>query len=131
MQAPDSAAHLKLFFDGNCPLCAAEMKYLASLDNNKKISFHDVRQPKALELLNGVSCQSALDAIHAQLHSGEILTGVDVFIVAYDAVGLKKLSWVLRRKSLRPIFDFAYKQFAKRRMLISKVWAFFFVKSKK
>lgn len=130
MQAPNSTSQLKLFFDGNCPLCAAEMRYLAGLDRDKKISFHDVRQPNALELLNGVSCQAALEAIHGQLSNGEIITGVDVFVLAYEAVGLKKLAWVLRQKSLRPFFDFAYRQFAKRRMSISKIWAFFFLKAK-
>jgi predicted DCC family thiol-disulfide oxidoreductase YuxK len=124
-----NTAQLTLYFDGNCPLCAAEMSYLAKHDTEHNLGFVDVRQDGALDQLRGVSCETALGAIHALNAKGEILLGVDVFIQAYRIVGLKKLSWLLSVRALRPVFDFLYRLFAKHRFFISRYWSKVFFKA--
>jgi predicted DCC family thiol-disulfide oxidoreductase YuxK len=104
------------------------MSYLAKRDTEHKLGFVDVREDGALDQLPGVSCEAALGAIHALNTNGEMLLGVDVFIHAYRLAGLKKLSWLLSIRALRPVFDLLYKLFAKHRFFISKYWAKVFMR---
>ena len=116
-----SSHALTLYFDGNCPLCKAEMIYLSARDKAGKLGFVDVRQARALDALDGVSCDSALANIHAQTLDGKTLIGVDVFREAYALVDLKVLSWFLSIKPFQPFFRFGYRLFATHRYSLSKV----------
>ena len=35
-------AELTIFYDGGCPLCAAEMNHLRKLDSNNSIAYEDI-----------------------------------------------------------------------------------------
>ena len=35
-------AELTIFYDGGCPLCAAEMNHLRKLDSNDSIAYEDI-----------------------------------------------------------------------------------------
>jgi len=129
MQSSNSDKKLQIFYDGDCPLCRAEMEFLERRDKNNCIGFVDVRLPHALEPLKGVSCEVALNAIHARTDTGEILTGIDAFCIAYQLTGLKLLAWILSRKSVRPILNYGYRVFARNRYSISRIWAFIFLKN--
>ena len=129
MQSSYSNKKLQLFYDGDCPLCKAEMEFLERRDKNNYIGFVDVRLSHALEPLKGVSCEVALNAIHARTDTGEILMGIDAFCIAYQLTGLNLLAWILSRKSLRPILNYGYRVFAQNRHSISRIWAFIFLKN--
>jgi len=117
----DSRA-LTLYYDGNCPLCKAEMIYLSARDKTGKLGFVDVRQSNALDTLNGVSCEIALANIHALTADGRTLLGVDAFRVAYALVDLKILSWLLGIKIFQPIYRLCYRSFANHRYTLSKLF---------
>lgn len=113
---------LTLYYDGNCPLCKAEMIYLSARDTAGRLGFKDVRQTQALDSLSGVSCESALANIHAVTPDGQRLIGVQAFQVAYALVGLKRLSWFLSIRALQPAFRLGYRLFATHRYALSKVF---------
>jgi len=113
---------LTLYYDGDCPLCRAEMIYLSARDEGKQLGFVDVRQTKALDSLSGVSCEIALANIHAVTHEGQTLIGVDAFRVAYALVGLRLLSNLLGIKFLQPLLRLGYTMFAKHRYSLSRVF---------
>jgi predicted DCC family thiol-disulfide oxidoreductase YuxK len=114
-------ASLTLYFDGQCPLCRAEMIYLSAKDNEHKLHFVDINQEGALNALGGVSCEVAMANIHAVTQNNEMLIGVEAFRVAYGLVGLKVLSKILGIKFLRPLYTYGYGVFARNRYFLSRL----------
>ena len=111
---------LTLFYDGACPLCQAEIIYLASRDTKGLLRFVDVNSagydPEAV----GVSCQQALDRMYGQIEGQQPIQGVPVFAEAYKRADLPVLAWIFSRKTLKPILNFSYRVFAKNRHAISR-----------
>ena len=82
-------AKLTLLFDGGCPLCLREVKFLQSRDTLKNIRFVDIDSPNYKpEFYSEISYKDAMGRIHAINESGEILKDVAVFKESYRLVGL-------------------------------------------
>ena len=82
-------AKLTLLFDGGCPLCLREVKFLRSRDTHENISFIDIDSPNYQpDLYSGISYKDAMGRIHAIDKSGKILKDVAVFREAYRLIGL-------------------------------------------
>lgn len=111
---------LTLFYDGNCPLCLAEIHLLKSRNHQQLLAFIDVTE-NIDEHKHGVSCAAALQSMHGQLADGTIIQGVAVFREAYTRVGWHTMAWVLSIQSLQPLFDLAYYHFAKHRQRIATI----------
>ena len=59
-------AKLTLFFDGGCPLCLREVKFLRSRDTLKNISFVDIDSSDyEPDFYSGISYKDAMGRIHA------------------------------------------------------------------
>ena len=59
-------AKLTLLFDGGCPLCLREIKFLRSRDSLKKISFVDIDSSDyEQDIYSGISYKDAMVRIHA------------------------------------------------------------------
>jgi predicted DCC family thiol-disulfide oxidoreductase YuxK len=69
-------APLTLFYDGACPLCQAEILYLASRNQNALLNFIDVNSSAYDPQKIGVSCQEALDRMYGQIEGQEPIHGV-------------------------------------------------------
>ncbi len=83
---------IKLLYDGGCPLCMREIRFLRNKDKGNNILFVDISSntysPKNY---NDISYRDAMTRIHAITDTGEILRDVQVFREAYQLVGL---GWV-------------------------------------
>lgn len=111
---------LTLFYDGQCPLCKAEILFLESRNKNHLLEFIDVSETSYSEKDHAISCDAALAQMHGKFSDGKIITGVSVFAAAYERVNLKLLAWIFSRKWMQPFLTVAYKLFAKYRHQISK-----------
>jgi len=114
---------LTLFYDAACPVCSLEMDHLRERDLGGRLIFVDIGAPGFEASVHGVTLQAMNAEIHAKHADGSMLKGVEVLRLAYDAVGL---GWVLRASSwpvLRPVFDIAYRGFARHRIAISRAAA--------
>lgn len=111
---------LTLFYDGQCPLCQAEIHFLQSRDIEGKLGFVDVTQAQFDPSTHQISCEAAMAQIHGRLANGQVLVGVPVFAQAYQLARLPVLAWVLSRRWLQPILGPAYVLFAKHRHTLSK-----------
>ena len=84
-----SETSLTLLFDGACPLCLREVKFLKRRDLQGRLAFVDIDQhaydPAQWK---GISYRDAMVRIHAVRSDGEILKDVAVFREAYRWVGL-------------------------------------------
>ena len=84
-----SEPSLTLLYDGACPLCLREVKFLKRRDLHGKLAFVDIDQPAYdPDQWQGISYRSAMARIHAIRSDGEILKDVAVFREAYRCVGL-------------------------------------------
>ncbi len=113
---------LTLFYDGACPLCEAEIRFLSKRNDQNLLRFVDIHsaafQPESL----GVSCEQALAAMYGQLEDGPLLQGAPVFAQAYRRARLPMLAWFLSIPSLQPVFKLGYGLFAKNRYRLSKAF---------
>lgn len=109
---------MTLYFDGACPLCAAEIHLLAARNRRQLLRFVDLSKPNA-ELPCTVVCAQAMDNIHAILDDGGTLIGVPVFAEAYRRADLPLLAWLFSRPCLRWLLEPAYALFARHRARVS------------
>ena len=112
---------LTLFYDGACPLCQAEILFLARRNRAGLLDFVDINSERFDSTKIGISCDQALAAMYGQYHNGVLIQGVTVFSEAYRRADLPFLAWVFSRKSLQAILQLAYRFFAKNRHAISRL----------
>src|SRR6218665_4210351 len=111
---------LTLLYDAACPVCSLEMDHLRERNAHGRLAFVDIAAPGFDAAAYG-STLAALDAeIHGVWADGSVVKGLETLRAAYAAVGL---GWVLRPTGfgpLRPVFDIAYRLFARYRPAVSR-----------
>ena len=124
MQMLDSIApiapELTLYYDGQCPLCVAEVEFLQSRNATGKLAFVNITQDGFAEAGHNISCEAAMAQIHGRTADGQVVVGVPVFAAAYKLANLPVLAWLLSRRWLMPLLQPAYVWFAKHRQVISR-----------
>ena len=113
---------LTLYYDGACPLCQAEILFLSGRNQDGLLDFIDINSERYDPILVGVSCEQALAAMYAQYADGVLIHGAKVFPEAYRRANLPFLAWLFSRPYLQPIFNIAYRIFAKFRHQISMIF---------
>ena len=114
-------AKLTLLFDGGCPLCLREVKFLRSRDTLKNISFVDIDSSEyEPDIYSGISYKDAMGRIHAINESGEILRDVTVFREAYRLVGLGWIYAPTRWPVLGQLINQVYKVWAQWRLPLTR-----------
>ena len=106
---------LTLYYDGACPLCRAEMHNLMLRNTAGLLAFVDVSAPGFDSPPPGTSLTDLLDLIHARRADGEVLRGVEVFRLAYAAVGLPWVGRLTRLPGLRTLSEALYPVVARNR----------------
>lgn len=113
-------APIRLFIDGHCPLCRREGAVIARLDRGRGlVSVEDLNATGFDPAGLGLTHAQMMGALHAQLPDGRIVTGLEVFRRVYRSLAwwgviLAPTGWPL----LRPMFDAAYRLFARHRIRI-------------
>lgn len=111
---------LTLYYESACPLCNAEMRNLMLRNTGDQLRFVDISAPGFIDLPAGTSMQDLLTLIHARTADGRVLKGVEVFRLAYQAVGLCWLSSTLRVPVLRRLAEWGYPVLARNRHRIPR-----------
>ena len=82
-------AEIRILFDGDCPLCRREIEMLERLDRGRgRVAFEDIALPTFDAAAYGLPARSVHERIHGVAADGRIVEGVEVFRIAYSAVGL-------------------------------------------
>lgn len=113
---PRNGSELKLLFDGDCPLCSREVRFLRRRDRDHRIDFEDIAAPEFDASRYGLTQADVTARMHGVLPDGRVIEGMEVFRRAYAAVGL---GWILapsRWPLLASLFDRAYAVFARNRL---------------
>lgn len=118
MLTPLDKYTLTIFFDGKCPLCAAEMNHLKQIDYSDNIVLFDLHHPELSSRYPEIEFDKAMKILHAS-YQGKILLGLDVTHRAWSLVGkgfwVAPLNWPLVKQLSHLIYLF----FAKNRQTIS------------
>jgi predicted DCC family thiol-disulfide oxidoreductase YuxK len=118
---------LTLLYDGACPFCRLEMEQLARRDALERLVFVDITAPDFdLDWFagdSGVTLQDLNRLIHAVRPDGTLVAGVEVFRLAYGAVGLGPLWAATALPLIKPLVDRGYAAFARNRYAISALFA--------
>jgi len=111
---------IRIFFDGQCPLCAREGRLLMRLDAGRgRIELEDIADPAFDAGRYGLD-PAALEArLHGLLPDGRIVEGVEVLARAYEAVDLGWLVAPARWPGFRWLLDRAYLDFARNRLRLT------------
>ena len=115
-------AVMTVYFDGHCPLCVREIRWLRKRNTEGRISFEDYNHPGCdAEARFGLKREDLHRAMHGVLPSGEVLRGMAAFRVIYKTLGL---GWVLSWTGLpiiRWVFDGLYWCFARIRPIFGRL----------
>jgi predicted DCC family thiol-disulfide oxidoreductase YuxK len=116
---------LTLLYDASCPVCRLEMHALRDRD----VAQHpDAPLPRLIDISApgfdatpyGATMAEMNALIHAQRPDGSLVMGVEVFRLAYGAVGLGRFWQPTGWPWLKPMVDLAYAAFARNRYGISR-----------
>ena len=111
---------LRVLHDGDCPLCAREVRMLEKLDRGRaRLQFEDIADLSFDASRYGLTHERVMARIHGVLPNGEIVEGLEVFRRAYDAVGLGWLWAPTRWPILRSVANAAYRVFARHRLRLT------------
>jgi predicted DCC family thiol-disulfide oxidoreductase YuxK len=88
-----STGSIKLLYDGKCPLCLREVRFLAKRDANRGlVEFVDIAEDDySPEANGGIDFETAMGRIHAILPDGKVIRNVEVFREIYEVLGM---GWV-------------------------------------
>ncbi|RMU33537.1 Cell division inhibitor [Pseudomonas syringae pv. primulae] len=104
---------LTLYFDGECPLCAREIKVLRARAAADRLLFVDISDDVFDASLLGLTLTQMESSLHARFDDGTWVTGLDATLWSWRAAGLGKwvapLSWPI----LRPLFTVLYRLFCR------------------
>jgi len=110
---------LEVFYDGDCPLCAREVRWLRRRDRGGRIRFVDIAAPGFDPREAGVPAETLMERIHARLPDGTVIDGVEVFRRIYAAVGFPILARLSRLPVVSGLLDLAYRWFARNRLRLT------------
>ena len=107
-------------FDGGCPLCLRETKFLKKKDVSNKINFVDIDSDNYNpELYQDISYAQAMSNLHGILENGDIIKGLEVLSYAYKLVGLGWVYYPLKIDFLAPVMRLFYQLWARYRLKIT------------
>ena len=110
---------VKILFDGDCPLCAREIRALRRLDRKGRLAFEDIAAPDFDARRYGLDQATVMARIHGVLADGTVVEGLELFRRAYGAVGLGWLLAPSRWPILSRLFEAAYDWFARNRLRLT------------
>jgi predicted DCC family thiol-disulfide oxidoreductase YuxK len=115
---------LTVYYDGNCPFCAAEMNRLRSWNSAGKLVFVDIAEPEFDPGTLGVAMADLDRELHSRASDGTVLTGIDSMQRAYTLVGRAWMVLPLRVTMLRPLLSYLYLGFARNRYRFSRLMGY-------
>ena len=114
--------HFKLLYDGECPFCLREVRWLQSRNRRKHLAFEDISSPDFDAARLGLTREKLLGVIHGVFPDGRIVCKVEVFRQAYRAVGLGWLVAPTGWPVARWVFDGLYSLFARYRVRLGRLF---------
>lgn len=104
---------LTLYFDGECPLCAREIKILRARANPDRLCFVDISDDAFDTGSVGFTLAQMESSLHARFNDGTWVTGLDATLWSWRAAGLGVWAAPLSWRLTRPLFNIGYRLFCR------------------
>jgi len=112
----------KVYYDGACPLCVAEISHYKSKTDAASVGFVDVSKADA-DLPDGLDAQQAMARFHVQTPDGALRSGAAGFAALWTQVpGWRWLAKLARVPGVTPLMELAYRMFLRLRPLIVRAF---------
>ncbi len=118
--ADRSVYPLTLYYEAACALCNGEMTNLMLRNTGGLLKFVDVSAPDFKDLPPGTTLKDLMELIHAKKGDGTVIRGVEVFRLAYEAVGLGWVGGLLKVTPLKRLAELGYPMLARNRHRIPR-----------
>jgi predicted DCC family thiol-disulfide oxidoreductase YuxK len=115
----DLVLPLTVFYDGTCKLCRSEFENIGARDLFGELILIDCSPLDFDASALPVSRDVLMNVIHARDATGKWISGVDVFIAAYQAADLNWVSAILHHRWLKPAAIRAYPWLVRNRYRIA------------
>lgn len=106
---------LTLYFDGDCPLCAREIKILRRRAISSRLQFIDISSNAFDAEVLGFTFEQMQASLHAHFADGRWVTGLDATVWSWRAAGLGFWAAPLTWRALRPLLAVGYRLFCRLR----------------
>lgn len=110
---------IEMFYDGECPLCMRETRFLQRLDRRQRIRFTNIAALEFDPSSVGKTYADLMSEIHGRLPDGTWITGVEVFRRLYSSVGLGPLVLLTRLPLIKQMMNVGYRFFARNRLKLT------------
>lgn len=104
---------LTLYFDGECPLCAREIKILRARASPDRLHFVDISHPAFDAESVDFTIAQMESSLHARFDDGAWVTGLDATLWSWRAAGLGIWAAPLSWRLTRPLFNLGYRLFCR------------------
>ncbi|PSO47741.1 MAG: thiol-disulfide oxidoreductase [Cyanobacteria bacterium SW_9_44_58] len=113
--------HIKLLYDGECPLCLREVNFLQKRDAGRGIvKFVDIADENYRPEENGgVDFETAMERIHGVLPDGTVVQNLEVFRRVYEALGIGWIYAFTKWPIIGAIANWIYKIWADKRLALT------------
>jgi predicted DCC family thiol-disulfide oxidoreductase YuxK len=119
--AGSESVALTVYFDGACPLCAAEIAYYRRQDTARAVRFLDASQDGTV-LGSDLGKRQAMARFHVRTSGGGLVSGAAAFVELWRA--LPRWSWAARLAGGRrrmAMLEIGYRSFLHIRPSLSKL----------
>lgn len=104
---------LRIYYDGLCHLCSAEINHYKKVCGHKNLSFVNIADPTFNAESEGLNTRDVNRFMHVKNDAGQIFTKVDAFIEIWKALpGYQLAAKIAQIKILRPFLNLGYWTFA-------------------
>jgi predicted DCC family thiol-disulfide oxidoreductase YuxK len=107
---------VKLLYDGQCPFCRREVKWLKRHDRESRLAVEDIAAEGFDPAQYGLTQDEVMGVLHGILPDGRVVRRVEAIRYAYQAIGLGWLVTPTRLPMLREMLDWLYDLFARNRV---------------
>lgn len=114
-----SDSQTTVYFDGSCPLCAAEIRHYRAREGSEQLDFVDVAEQDS-DLGPNLTQDKAMARFHIRLPDGQLLSGASAFVAIWQV--LPGWHWAARLASIPgviPTMEGAYRMFLPIRPILS------------
>jgi len=106
---------LTLYYEAACPLCDAEMRNLMLRNTAGLLRFVDVSDPGFDSCPPGTTREDLMNLMHGLTADGQVLRVIEVFRLAYSAVGIPQVAVITRLPLIAPLSEALYARLARNR----------------
>ncbi|MFO1039993.1 MAG: DUF393 domain-containing protein [Geminicoccaceae bacterium] len=99
----------KVYFNGSCPVCSAEIGHYRTLDKTGRIDWCDVSGGVSPLQQEGVGAEEARRRLHVVDEDGRLHRGVGAFLVLWRAMPrYHRLADIVGSRLVRPVAEVLY-----------------------